>query len=128
MDRARLQTRAETFEPNILAAEHDFAHGVVVRQHGDDDFAVEQLVDIQRRSKTECLEFGDLIPPPDIADDVCSGGCKVCGHCRSHVTEADKTDLSDEWLVASQFRIASALLSRSFRCVYRGETRMCLVL
>src|SRR2546423_7070333 len=129
MDRARLQAGAETFEPNIFVAKHDFAHGVVVRQHGDDDFAVEELVDIHRRPKTECFEFGHLIAPPDIADDACSGGCKVCGHRRSHVTEADKTDFSDERLVASQFRIASALLGWGLRCIYRGgETRVCLLL
>ena len=43
MDRAGVQPRRQTVEVSVPAAEHDLVHGIVVRQHADDDLAVEQV-------------------------------------------------------------------------------------
>src|SRR5881227_3933775 len=107
MDCAGHQTRGQTVETDVPATEHDFAHGIVVRQHADDNLAVEQIANIGRRSETECLKPADLVRAADIGDHPSPGGCEVRGHRRSHVTKADKADFAYDWLDASQFRIVS---------------------
>jgi hypothetical protein len=34
----------EADEPDVAAPEHDFARGIIVRHHADDDIAFKQLV------------------------------------------------------------------------------------
>ena len=83
----------QAFDAEVAAAEHDIAHGGVVRQHADDDLAVKQVIDIRRRPETERLELVDLLRAADIGDHPPSRGHEICSHRRSHATKADKADL-----------------------------------
>jgi hypothetical protein len=94
MDRAGHQTRGKTVDIIVAATEYDFAHGLVVRQHADDDLAVEQVTDIRCGSETEPLKLADLIRAADVGDHPTSGGREICGHRRSHVAKADETNIA----------------------------------
>src|SRR5437879_11916548 len=94
MYRAGHQTRSKTIESIITATEHDFADGIVVRQHADDELAIEQIADVGRRPETKRLKFANLIRTPDIRDHPSSGSREVSGHCRSHMPQADKADFA----------------------------------
>jgi IS5 family transposase len=96
MDRAGYQTRGQALKTIVTTAEHDLAHGIVIGQHADHDLAAEQVADVRRGPETERLKLGELIGAADIGDHGPSGGCKVCGHCRSHVTKADETYIAHE--------------------------------
>src|SRR5437763_10556671 len=92
MYRAGHQTRSKTIESIITATEHDFAHGIVVRQHADDELAIEKIADVGRRPETERRKFANLIRTPDIRDHPSSGSREIRGHCRCHVPQANKAD------------------------------------
>ncbi len=127
MDCAGHQTRGQTVETDVPATEHDFAHGIVVRQHADDNLAVEQIADIGRRSETECLKPADLVRAADIGDHPSPGGCEVRGHRRSHVTKPDKADFAHDRPVTSGSSVAS--LARQIPgCTCEGKRRAWLVL
>src|SRR5216684_2532768 len=128
MDRAGHHTRGQTVEVNISATKHDFARGIVVRQHADDDLAVEQVTDIRCGPETERLKPAYLIPAADICDYPSSGGREVCGHRGSHVTKADKTDFTRHRRPAGQFRAASTLARRILGCTSEGDRAAGLVL
>jgi hypothetical protein len=69
-------------------------HGIVIRQHTDDDLAVEQVTDIRCGPETACLELADLIRATDIGNHLQSLGREVPGHRRAHAAKANKTDFS----------------------------------
>ena len=91
MNGAALQSNAKA---EICLSKRDIENGVVVRQHADDDIAVEKIGDIRRWPETKCSELVHAVRPTDIGDDLPSDGGKVCGHCRAHATEADKADFA----------------------------------
>ena len=126
MDRAGHQARRQTVKTYVAATEHDFTHSIVVRQHGYDDLAVEQIADISRRCETECLKPVYPVRAADIGDHPSSIGCKVRGHRRSHVTEADKTDVGRDQLAACRFSLAS-LAGQLLAWTSDGERRAWLV-
>ena len=121
MDRAGHQTRGQTVETIVAATEHDFAHGIVVRQHADDDLAVEQVADIRCGAETERLKLADLIRAADIGDHPSSGGGEVCGHRRSHVTKADKADFAHGRRATGQFSAGWTLVGRTSGCICEGK-------
>src|SRR5580698_10627251 len=94
MNGAGSQTLGEAIEPDRFAAEHDFANGGVVRQHADDDLALEQVGDVQCGLEAKRHELALLLRTANIGDNSASGGGKVGGHCRAHLTKTDKTDLT----------------------------------
>ncbi len=101
MDRAGHQTCGQTIDTNITATAHDFAHGVVVWQHADDDLAVQEVAEISRRPETGRLKTGDLVRSADIGNHPSSGASKVGGHRHSHMTKADKADFAQHRPTAS---------------------------
>jgi len=94
MDRAGHQTGGQTAETDVLATAHDFAHGIVVWQHADNDLAVQEVAEISRRSQTWRLKAGDLVRAADIGNHPSSGANEVGGHRHSHMTKADKADFA----------------------------------
>ncbi len=124
MDGAGHQTRGQTVEIVAAVTEYDFPYGIVVRQHADDDAAVEQVADIRRGVETERLEFTKLIRAADIGDHPSSGGREVCGHRPSHVTKADKADFSQCRPAGNgRSRNARVLTGGNFRCTPKSEGR-----
>jgi hypothetical protein len=113
MDCAGHQTRGQTVEANLPATEHNFAHDFVVRQHADDDVAVEQIANVRGGPQTECLKLADPIRAADMGDHLSSLGREVCGHRRSHAAEADKSNFAQRRRAGGQFRNASALAGRN---------------
>jgi len=93
MNRAAPQTECEAFAPRAGAPERGVEHGIVIRQHGDDDIAVEQIGAIGRRPEAESGEFQRPVRVTDVGDDFASEGREVCGHGHAHAAEADKADL-----------------------------------
>jgi hypothetical protein len=73
-------------------SDYDLANGAVVRQHADDDLAIEQIAEIHRGLETERDELFHLVRPTDVGDYPTSGGGEIAGHRRPHVAEADKSD------------------------------------
>ena len=110
MDRTWHQTRGQTVVP---VTEHDFAHGIVVRQHADDDLAIEQVTDVRCGPEADCLKLADLIGVADICDYRASGSREICGHRRSHATKADETYFAHDRL-ATGLKAASTLAWRNF--------------
>ena len=51
-----------------------------------------QVGDVRCGLEAKRRELAHLLRTADIGDDPMSGGGKVCGHRRTHVTEADKAD------------------------------------
>src|ERR1700730_10809208 len=94
MNGAGSQTLREAIEPDRLAAEHDFANGGVIRQHADDDLAVKEIGDVRCGLEAKRRELALLLRTANIGDHPTPGGGKVCRHCRAHLTETDKADLS----------------------------------
>jgi len=90
----RLQSRGESFSADVCAPKRGLENGVVVRQHADDDLAVEQIGDLGRGPETECRELVHPVRATDIGDYPTPRGGKVCRHRRAHVTEADKADFA----------------------------------
>jgi len=119
VDRAGHETRGQTVEIVIAVAEHDFAYGIIVRQHADDDVTVEQIADIRRRIETERLEFTELIRAADICDHPSSGGGEIRGHRPSHVAKTDKADFSQRRPSGgSRVCAAGVREGRNFGCTY----------
>src|SRR3984957_10589679 len=94
MNGAGSQALGEAIEPDRFAAEHDFANGGVIRQHADDDLAVEEIGDVRCGLEAKRRELALLLRTADISDHPAPGGSEVGGHCRAHLTKTDKTDLS----------------------------------
>jgi hypothetical protein len=113
MDCAGHQTRGQALKIVVATAEHDLAHSIVIGQHADHDLAVEQVADVRRGPQTERLKLAELIGAADVGDHGPSGGCEVCGHCRSHVTKADEAYIAHERREAG-LRAASTLVWRNF--------------
>jgi hypothetical protein len=94
MNGTRSKTRSETIEADFFTAENDFPNGGVIRQHADDDFAVEEIGDIRCGLEAKRREFALLLRTANIGDYPASSGGDVGGHCRAHLTKTDKTDLT----------------------------------
>jgi len=103
---------------DLLAAEHDFAHGGVIRQHADDELAVEQVIDIRRWPETGRLVLADLIRAANIGDYPTPRRHEVCSHRRSHVTKADKTDFTLQRPASGRSAAAATLASRNPGCAF----------
>jgi len=88
------QSRRKTVDAKVLTPKYDVANSGIVRQHADDDRTIEQLGDIRRGLETERRELVHLVGATNIRDHPKSGGGKVCGHRRSHVTKTDKADFT----------------------------------
>ena len=72
----------------------NLADSCVIRQHGDDDPAIEQAGEFRRGCETECCELVQLIRPTDIGDHLMAASGEVGRHRRPHVTQSDKADLA----------------------------------
>src|ERR1700730_3646637 len=94
MNCAAHQSRGKTVDAALRMPKYDVANGGVVRQHADDDIAAEQPGDIRGGLETERHELAHLVRATDICDHPTSGGGKVCGHRRAHVTKIDKADFA----------------------------------
>jgi hypothetical protein len=92
MNCARHQAQGKTIDAEVLTPKYDVANSIVVRQHADDDLAFEQVADIRCGLETDCRQLAHPVRPTYICDHPISGGGKVCGHHRAHVTETDKAD------------------------------------
>ena len=90
MNCAVLQSRCETL--GLFSPEDHVANGGVIRQHADDDPAVEEVGEFQCGSKTEPDEGTHLVWSTDITSDPTSRRSKVRGHRRPHMAEANKSD------------------------------------
>jgi hypothetical protein len=85
-----LQSRCETL--SLFSPERHVANGGVIRQHADDDPAVEEAGEFQCGSETEPNEGAHLVRSTDISSDPTSRRSKVRGHRRPHMAEANKSD------------------------------------
>jgi hypothetical protein len=85
-----LQSRCETL--SLLSPEDRVENGGVIRQHTDNDLAFEEASEFQCGTETEPNEGAHLIRSTDISSDSTSRRCKVRGHRRSHMAEANKSD------------------------------------
>ena len=94
MNCAGRQSHGQAVDTEIRASKHDVADSVVVRQHADDDLAVEQVGDIRRGIEPERYELAHLVRATDIRDHPPSGGGEICGHRRAHVAKTDEADVS----------------------------------
>ena len=121
MDRAWHQTRCKTAKVIVVATKHDFAHGGVVRQHADNELAVEQIAHIGRRLETQCFELAHPIRASDIGEHPSSGGREVRCHCRSHVTETDKADFARDRPTDGRPRAASLFVRQIFEWASEGN-------
>ena len=97
MNGTRSQTRSETIEADFFAAEYDLANRGVIRQHADDNFAAEEIGDVRCGLEAERRELALLLRTANISDHLASGRDEVGGHCRAHLTKADKTNLTIGW-------------------------------
>ena len=68
MDCAALQSRSEAGDAEVFSPKHDGANGSVVRQHADDDLAIEEIGDVRCGHETERSELGRLIRATDICN------------------------------------------------------------
>jgi hypothetical protein len=71
---------------------HDFAHRRIVRQHADDDVAIEQVGEIRRRFDTERRQLAHLLCAANMSNHSVAEGDEICRHRRAHATKADKSD------------------------------------
>ena len=92
MNGAGLQAHSKAVDSIPFAAEYYFANRSVVRQHADDDLAVEEVGDVRCGLEAKRRELAHLLRTPDIGDNPMSGGGKVCRHCHAHLTKSDKAD------------------------------------
>src|SRR5882762_522501 len=109
MNRARHQPKGKTVEAEIGTPEHDVMNSRIVRQHADDDLAVEKVADIRCGIETERSEPVYLVGATDIRDHAMSGCGEIHGHRRAHVTKPDKADLTLRRPARVQSRTASLL-------------------
>src|SRR5258705_8050444 len=128
MDRAGHQPPGKTVKADLFAAEHDFAHGSVIRQHADDELAVEQIIDIRRWPETGRLELADLIRAANIGDYPAPRRHEVCSHRRSHVTKADKADFTLQRPASGRSGAAPTLARRNPGCACEAGSGVGLVL
>ena len=94
MNCAAFQSRNEALDAGVFLSEHNVANRRVVRQHADDDPAVEQVGDLRCGVETEPSELAHLIRATVTGDHPISGRGEVCGHRRPHMAEADKADFA----------------------------------
>src|SRR5258708_28949599 len=66
MNGAAPQSRGEPFSTDVCAPKRGLENGVIIRQHADDDTAVEQVGDIGRGPEAECRELVHPVRAPDI--------------------------------------------------------------
>ena len=92
MDRARRQAGSESLDP--LAPERDVAHGRVVRQHGDDDFAIEHVGEISGGFEPERQECAHLLRTAHAGDHRVAGGGQILGHGGTHSAKSHKSNLT----------------------------------
>jgi len=92
MDRARLEACGEALA--LLAPEDDLAHGLVVRQHADDDLAAEQVGKIGGGFEPERHQRSHLLRAPHAGDHGMAGGDEIRGHGRAHAAKADKPNVA----------------------------------
>src|SRR5258708_27419331 len=100
MDRTGHQTGGETVRPGPRMSKDDLAKGGIVRQHGDDELAVEQVGDIHRRLEAQRRELAHLLRTTHIGSHSISASLKIRGHYDSHMAEADKSDTASHGLTA----------------------------
>jgi hypothetical protein len=74
MNCAAPQSNGEPFNAGARSPKCGVENGVVVRQHADDDLAVEQIGDIGRGLETEFCELVHAVLMTDIGDYLSSGG------------------------------------------------------
>src|SRR5579862_8437313 len=96
MDRAGHQTAGKPIHSEIFASKYDLADRAIVRQHADDDTAVEQVRDFRRRPQAECHELAGPLGAADIRNYLTAGGSKISGHRRAHPTKAHKSDIAGD--------------------------------
>jgi hypothetical protein len=92
MDCAGFQTDSQASKSDPLATEYNLANGVVVREHGDNDLAIEEIGHVRCGLESKGRELGHLIRVTDIRNHPIPGSDEVGGHCRTHVTHSDKTN------------------------------------
>jgi hypothetical protein len=90
MDRAGRQAAGKSIHSKVLASKHDLADRAIVRQHADDNAAVEQVGDFRGRPQAACRELADPLGVADMT--ACGSG--IAGHRRAHPTEAHKSNIA----------------------------------
>ncbi len=92
MDRARRQAGDQSLD--LLAPERDLAHGRVVRQHGDDDFALEYVGEIGGGFEPERQQRAHLLRTAHAGDPPVAGGSQILGHGGTHSAKSHKSNLT----------------------------------
>jgi hypothetical protein len=73
-------------------SEHDLTHGVIIGQHGDDEFADAHVGDTCRWAQSECHERPQLLGPTNVSDHLAASSRQVCCHGFAHAAEPDDSD------------------------------------
>jgi hypothetical protein len=94
MNCAALQSRCETLDAGVFSPEDDVANRGVIREHADDDLAVEEVGEFHCGSEAEPDQRAHLIRSADISGDAIRRVGEVRRHRGPHVTKTDKPDFA----------------------------------
>src|SRR5438270_14001334 len=84
MDRARPQSCGKALDAEVSASKNDLADRVIIREHADDDLAVEQMGNVGCRLETERPKLVQAIRTTDIGDHGKTSCGQVFRHGSSH--------------------------------------------
>ena len=87
-----LHPRSQSRSPGL--AEYCLGHRGVVRQHADDEIAIEQIGNAEFRLKAEGPDFRGTVRTANIGDDPAAAGREIGCHRVAHATQPDKADAS----------------------------------
>lgn len=95
MHRIWLQTRGQSVFPSF--AEYRLADSLIVRQHADNEIAVEQISDAEFRLQAEMLHFRHTVRTANMGDHPAAPGRQIGCYGAAHATQPDKADASVYW-------------------------------
>ena len=87
-----LQTRGQPLFPRF--AEYRLANRAVVRQHADDEIAVEQIGNAEFRLQAEGPYCRRAVRTANIGGHPAAAGREIGRHGAAHATQPDKADAS----------------------------------
>jgi hypothetical protein len=108
------QTRGQSRFPGF--AEYRLANRAVVRQHADDDIAVEQIGNAEFRLQAKAPDFRRTVGTANIGDHRAAAGREIGRHGAAHATQPDKADASIQRLA-----MAVATVNRRVHVIVSGQ-------
>jgi len=97
-------------------AEYRLANRAVVRQHADDDIAVEQIGNAELRLQAKAPDFRRTVGAANIGDHRAAAGREIGRHGAAHATQPDKADASIQ-----RPALAMATVNRGVHVIVSGQ-------